>query len=73
MKTRLWLIYFAYDCSKGAIEYWLDKSPKSLHKISKEFVLESAKVTLENNNLNFDNEYFNQIKGTAMGSIFAPT
>ena len=43
-----------------AIEYWLDKYPESLHpRFSKEFVLESVKFTLENNNLNFDNKYFN--------------
>ena len=57
-----------------AIEYWLDKFPESLHpRFSKKFVLESVKFILENHNLNFDNEYFNQIKGTAMGTIFAPT
>ena len=56
-----------------AIEYWLDKFPESLHpRFSKEFVLESVEFILENNNLNFDNEYFNQIKGTAMGTIFVP-
>ena len=42
-------------------------------RFPKEFVLESVKFILENNNLNFDNEYFNQIKGTAMGTIFAST
>ena len=31
----------------------------------------SVKFILEKNNLNFDNEYFNQIKGTPMGTIFA--
>ena len=57
-----------------AIEYWLDKFPESLHpRFPKEFVLESVKFILENNNLNFDNEYFNQIKGMAVGTIFAPT
>ena len=35
--------------------------------------LESVKFILEKNNLNFDNEYFNQIKGTAIGTLFAPT
>ena len=50
------------------------KFPKSLHpRFTKEFVLESVKFILENNNLNFDKEYFNQIKGTAMGTIFSPT
>ena len=57
-----------------AIEYWLDKFIESLHPLfSEEFVLESVKFILENNILNFDNEYFNQIKGTTMGTIFAPT
>ena len=56
-----------------AIEYWLDKFAESLHpRFPKEFVLESVKFILENNNLNFDNEYFNQ-KGTTMGTIFALT
>ena len=55
-----------------AIEYWLDKFPESLHpRFSREFVFESVKFASENNNLNFGN--FNQIKGTAMGTIFAPT
>ena len=52
----------------------IDKFLESLHsRFSKEFVLKSVEFVLENNNLNFDNEYFNQIKGTAIGTIFAPT
>ena len=48
-----------------AIEYWLNKFPQYLlPRFPKEFVLESVKFILENNNLNFDNEYFNQINGT---------
>ena len=48
-------ILHQYDLE--AIEYWLDKFPQSLHpRFSKEFVLESVKFILENNNLNFDNE-----------------
>ena len=40
-----------------AVEYWLGKFSESLHpRFSKEFVLESVKFILENNNLNFDNE-----------------
>ena len=64
----------AYEYGLEAIGYWLVKFPKSLHtKFSKEFVLESVKFILENNNLKFDNDYFNQIKATAIGTIFAPT
>ena len=58
-----------HEYSLEAIEYWLDKFPESLNpRFLKEFSLESIKFILENNNLNFDNEYFNQIKGTAMGT-----
>ena len=42
-------------------------------RFSKKFVLESVKLILENKNVNFDNEYFHQVKGTVMGTIFAPT
>ena len=44
-------------------------SPK---RISKEFVLEDIKVILENNTFQFNDEYYIQTKGTAMGSKFAP-
>ena len=37
------------------------------------FVLECAKRILQNNNVKFNNEFYNQFKGTAMGTIFAPT
>ena len=57
-----------------AIEYWLDKFPESLHsRFSKAFVLENVKFILEENKLNFNHDYFNPIRGTAMGTIFSPT
>ena len=53
-----------YKYVPEAIEYWLDNFPESLHpRFSKEYVLESVKFILENNNLKFGNDYFNQIKG----------
>ena len=58
----------------GALDYWLENHPESLHaRFNNEFVLECAKFILQNNNMKFNNEYYNQIKGTAMGTIFAPT
>ena len=42
-------------------------------RFNKEFVLECAKFILQNNNIKFYNEFYNQIKGTAMTTIFAPT
>ena len=57
-----------------AQDYWLENHPESLHaKFNKESVLECAKLILQNNKMKFNNEVYNQIKGTAMGTIFAPT
>ena len=38
-----------------------------------EFVLECAKFILQNNNMKFNNEFYNQVKGAAMCTIFALT
>ena len=65
-------ILHAYELE--ALSYWIDKHPGSLHKrFSKQFVLESARLILENNNCKFSDEIFVQINSTAMGIIFAPT
>ena len=37
------------------------------------FILESIDFILKNNTCVFDNEYFLQLQGTAMGTVFAPT
>ena len=56
-----------------AIEYWLDKFPESLHpRFSKEFLLESVKFISENNNLNFDNEYFQPNQSYGNGYHICP-
>ena len=44
-----------------------------LIKIKKECVLECAKFILQKDNMKSNNEFYNQIKGTAKGIIFAPT
>lgn len=57
-----------------AIEFWLNKYPELIHKrFSKSFILEGIKTILENNNFQFDGKFYNQIKGTAMGTKCAPT
>ena len=46
-----------------AMESWLENYSESLHtKFNKEFVLECAKFVLWNNNMKFNNEFYNQIK-----------
>ena len=56
-----------------ALDYWLENHLESLQaRFKKEFILECAKLILKSNNVKFNNELYNQIKGTAMSSIFAP-
>ena len=58
----------------GALSYWIHKYPSTLNEqFSKEFVLEATRFILENNNCKFNNEFFRQINGTAMKTVFAPT
>ena len=62
-----------HDLGLEAIKHWLEKYPKELPtRISKNFILEGIKFILENNYFCFNNTYFLQIKGTAMGTKFAP-
>ena len=46
---------------------------ESLHaRLNKEFVVEYTKFILQISNMKCNNESYNQIKGTAIGIIFAP-
>ena len=57
-----------------ALNHWLDSHKESINdRFSKEFIIESADIVLTNNNFKFDDIFYNQIDGTAMGTIFAPT
>ena len=63
-----------YNYGLEAISIWIEKNPDSWHsRFSKRFILESIKIILENNNCTFNDEFYRQISGTAMGTIFAPT
>ena len=62
-----------HNAGINALEYWLTKKPDLLHpRFTKEFILASAKFILENNGFLFNEEYFIQTRGTAMGTNFAP-
>ena len=66
----------SHELGIEAINSWLSKYPELIHdRFTKEFILESTKLILENNTCNF---YFNetmytQVRGTAIGTKFAPT
>ena len=56
-----------------AINYWLNKYPENIRaRFSKKFILEGIELILNNNSFYFDVSFYRQIKGTAMGTKFAP-
>ena len=64
----------SHELGIKAIDNWLTKYPNLIHKrFSKDFILESIKTILENNNFLFNDVMYNQVRGTAMGTKFAPT
>ena len=56
------------DFGRKAINIWLEKDPDGLPRnIPKEFVLDTLGIVLECNVFFFNNKYYLQIKGCAMG------
>ena len=56
-----------------AIKYWIEIYPNTLKsRFSKEFILDGIKFILENNIFCFNDTFYRQEKGTAMGTKFAP-
>ena len=63
-----------HELGQKAIEYWLDKYPELIHsRFNKSFIFEALKLVLRNDHFVFNEEFFQQITGTAMGAIVAPT
>ena len=64
----------SHELGIKAISHWIDKHYSSIDKrFSKEFIIDSIKIILENNTFNLGDRTFLQIKGTAMGTKMAPT
>ena len=63
-----------HELGLKAIEHWLDKYPELIHsRFDKTFILKALKIVLKNNHFVFNEEFFHQTAGTAMGTIVAPT
>ena len=57
-----------------AMRYWLENYRASVNpRFTTEFILEGIELILSNNNFCFNDTFYEQLLGTAMGSIFAPT
>ena len=63
----------SHDLGIEAIKFWLEKYRTAIpNRFSNEFIIKSTAFILENNTFYFNGEHFKQIKGTAMGTKFAP-
>ena len=57
-----------------AISYWIGTYPDTINsRFPKAFIIEGLSFVLINNIFHFNDEYFQQLKGTAMGTDVAPT
>lgn len=63
----------SHDLGYKAIKYWLNEYYDHSNRIPAKLILEGCKLILENNCFEFNNEYFVQTSGTAMGTKFAPS
>ena len=63
-----------HDVFYKAIEYWIGKFHDDiplLSRFTKVFILEGLNIILKFNYFYINKNFFHQIKGTAMGTIFA--
>ena len=57
-----------------ALKFWINERRDLIpDRFSNEFILEAANFVLKNNNFLFDDVLYKQIKGTVMGTKFAPS
>ncbi|XP_062609924.1 uncharacterized protein LOC134271725 [Saccostrea cucullata] len=57
-----------------ALNFWIENYRNKIdNRFTKEFLLEATELVLKNNVFTFNDKYFHQVKGTAMGTKMAPT
>ncbi|XP_071171038.1 uncharacterized protein [Mytilus edulis] len=63
-----------HELGLKAVQYWLEKYLDEIpERFSNDFIIKGLKLILENNYFQFNDTYYLQIKGTAMGTKVAPT
>lgn len=70
LDVKLLYTSIPYDFGLTALNHFLSENPYMSHGQA-EFILESTKFSLTHNYFCFDNQYYLQIKGTALGVNFA--
>ena len=61
-----------HDLGITAITYWINMLPQSHARFPPEFILTCLEIVLKNNIFCFNNLFYKQVKGTAMGTKCAP-
>ena len=62
------------DLGIKAIKFWVHKHRDKIDpRFTEDFICDAIRIVLENNTFHFDNKFYLQIKGTAMGTKMAPT
>ena len=63
-----------HNLGMEALKYWLQNYNTSFTPLSlPEFILDTISIILKVNTFQFDNKYYKQIQGTAMGTKMVPT
>ena len=71
--TSLYTI-IPHDLGIQAVTFWLEKYIAEIPtRFPPDFILSGLKLVLENNHFHFNNNFYLQVKGTAMGTKVAPT
>ena len=61
-----------HELGLKAIKYWITKRRDLIDdRFTDNFIMEAVEFLLKNNNCMFDGQFYNQLKGTAMGASFA--
>ena len=63
-----------HDLGLESVKYWLENYSTSLTRpFSTEFILDAISIILKENTFRFDDKYYKQIQGIAMGTEVATT
>lgn len=61
-----------HESGIAAISYWLNHNRSGIpDRFDNDFIIDAIKLILENNSFHFNDNFFTQIKGTAMGTKMA--
>lgn len=63
----------SHELGLKSIEFWVENHLDVIHtRFTKNFIISATEFILKNNTFFFNDKFFRQIKGTAMGTKFAP-